>query len=35
VKSVGGSTAVKQAQTVTVASLHTVAPPEYSQPTTR
>lgn len=35
VKSVGGSTAVRQAQVVTVASLHTVAPPEYSQPTTR
>ena len=35
VKSVGGSTAVKQAQVVTAASLHTVAPPEYSQPTTR
>jgi uncharacterized protein YlxW (UPF0749 family) len=35
VKSVGGSTTVKQSQTVTVASLHTVATPEYSQPTTR
>jgi uncharacterized protein YlxW (UPF0749 family) len=35
VKSVGGSTDVKQAQVVTVASLHTVATPEYSQPTTR
>jgi uncharacterized protein YlxW (UPF0749 family) len=35
VKSVGGSTAVRQAEVVTVASLHTVATPEYSQPTTR
>jgi uncharacterized protein YlxW (UPF0749 family) len=35
VTSVGGTTHVTQARAVTVASLHTVVPPEYSQPTTR
>lgn len=35
VEQVGGTAAVEQAEVVKVASLHTVVPPEYSQPTTR
>jgi uncharacterized protein YlxW (UPF0749 family) len=35
VKQVGGTTSVEEADEVQVASLHTVVPPEYSQPTER
>jgi uncharacterized protein YlxW (UPF0749 family) len=35
VDQVGGTTGVREAKAVTVASLHTVATPEYSQPTER
>lgn len=35
VKAVGGTAEVQEAEVVKVDSLHTVVPPEYSQPTTR